>query len=715
MQFKIERLFTLICLVMLPFLMQAQQKSKNSVLFRQASREYTSLRYASAIPLLERVLKSEPNQVEAKEMLASSFRKIKNYARAAHWYEQLSKEQPVKPEWALGYAEVLANLKDYSGSDHWYQQYLKPAASDKRAADFASVYPAVGTFMADRRSWKISYTDINTAASEYAPAFYNGGLIFSSNRSLPRLSKHIFQWDQTPFTDLYYIEKQADIKDIDPDSVLKNARNNPLLLKKMYKDNDDDTYRTSNDSRVLGTLSSAIRQDTLGKVLSVNASIKPVQGFVNSKYHEGPAVVLPDGSLLFTRNNYQKGKASRSEEGINKLKLYTALAPAWDQVEAFPFNSNEYSTGHPAINKGGTVLILASDMPGGFGGVDLYYSQRTDAKAAWTKPVNLGPLVNTEGDEMFPSISQDSILFFASTGHAGLGGLDIFQIGVNGISVHGKPLNLGFPVNSSVDDFGIARSEDGNTGYFTSNRRGSDDIYSFVHKDFQIKVKGLVVDAQDNQPIANATIGIKSADKTLQLQTDDKGAFSTELNKRSAYQVSAQKHGYNAQQTSLSTEGLLADTTLTVFFKLERPGLNCDSLKQQLASFIIYYDLDKSFIRADAGKVMGRLALFLKGNPDVDVIAASHCDSRASNSYNIGLSLRRSQSARRYLIARGIAAERIKIEYFGENKLLNKCMDDVKCPEPLQQLNRRTEFYLNIEGADIRDVDCSLLQHKNRD
>ncbi len=710
MQYKLIRLFSLMCLLLLPFLMQAQDVSNRSSLFRQASKEYTSLKYVSAIRLLERILKAEPDQIEAKEMLANSYRKIKNYERAAYWYEQLSKAPDVKSEWALSYAEVLANLQDYTGSDHWYEQYLKPVASDARAAEFANVYPVVGTFMDDRRSWKISYTSLNTAASEYAPTFYNNGLIFSSNRSLAKLSKHVFQWDQTPFTDLYYVDQLADIKDVDPDSVLKAARSNVVRSKKVYRDNDDDTYQTSNDSRVLGTLNPVLNRDTLGEVLSLDTKVKPVQGFVNSKYHEGPAVVLPDGSLLFTRNNYQKGKASRSQEGINKLKLYTALAPAWDQVEAFGFNSDEYSTGHPAINKAGTILIVASDMPGGFGGVDLYYCQRTDAKSLWSKPVNLGSLVNTEGDEMFPTISQDSILFFASTGHVGLGGLDIFQIGLEGLNPHGKPINLGYPVNSSVDDFGIARSEDGNNGYFTSNRRGSDDIYSFVHKDFQIKVKGLVVDAKDNQPLASVLIGIKAGNKTLTHHTDHNGSFSTELSKKSAYEISALKEGHGAQQISLSTNGIFADTTLTVFFKLDKSTLSCDSLKQQLSSFVIHYDLDKSFIRADASKVMGRLALFLKQNPGVDVIAASHCDSRASDTYNIGLSLRRSQSAKRYLIAKGINADRIKIEYFGENKLLNKCLDDVKCPEPLQQLNRRTEFYLNLEGTDIRDINCSQLQ-----
>jgi len=437
---------------------------------------------------------------------------------------------------------------------------------------------------------------------------------------------------------------------------------------------------------------------------------------VNGKFHEGPAVVTPDGALIFTRSNYLNGKTSRSDEGINKLKLFTALGSDWNQIVAFPFNSDEYSVGHPAINKDGTLLIFASDMPGGFGGVDLYYSKRTSVKEEWTKPVNLGKTINTEGDELFPSIFQDHTLFFSSTGHAGLGGLDIFQVEMDSTSPKGNPLNLGMPINSSVDDFGLIRSADGNQGYFTSNRRGSDDIYSFLHQDYQIKLKGKVIEAQTSMPIAGAKVSIPNL---APLVTAADGSFELILAKETAYQLTASQTGYSQATTSISTVGIKTDTTLTALSKLHKPAVtpqissyNCDSVKQQLQAFKIYYDLDKSFIRNDADQVMQKLLAFLKANPSVNIIAASHCDSRASNAYNIALSLRRSTSAKTYLVKNGIAEGRIKIQYYGENKLVNACKDGINCTEEEQQLNRRTEFYLLLSGTDLQRIDCEQLKTK---
>ena len=723
MQIKKQKWVVCIVLLLLPFLMQAQQKSNTASLIKQANKEYVMLKYATVVQLLDKVLKNDPNNLAAKEMMANSYRKTKDYKKAAYWYEQLTKEQKQKPEWALYYAEALANVQRYSESEKWYQQYLSLSASDGRAAAFVKAYPTVSSFMQNKNAWKIGYTNINTAASEYSPAFYKDGLIFSSNRKQKNLSKQVFGWDQTPFTDLFYVDKLSDVKQLNPDSMLIALRKDSLLFKKLYKSNDDDTYFTSNDSRVLGSIGKLLKNDTLGDVLSYNSTVRTLPGKVNAKYHEGPAVSLTDGSLIFTRSNYFKGKTSRSEEGINKLKLFTASGTELDQIVAFPFNSDEYSVGHPTTNKAGTLLIFSSDMPGGSGGVDLYFSKRATIKDQWGKPVNMGKLINTEGDEMFPSLYQDSVLFFASTGHPGLGGLDIFQIAINETDVKGKAINLGAPVNSSVDDFGLIRSEDGMKGYFTSNRRGSDDIYSFLYHDYQLKLKGKVIDATTAAPIAKATISIPNYETFAPITTTAEGTFEIPLAKETAYKLTATKVDYSNASSSLSTIGIFNDTTLTVLFKLNKiaapaklipaiPVNTCDSIKNQLQAFKIYYDLDKSFIRNDAEEVMQKLLVFLKANPEVKLIAASHCDSRASINYNIALSLRRSTSARAYLIKHGIAENRIKIQYYGEGKLVNACKDDVPCSEEEQQLNRRTEFYLLLDGVKVQDLDCKILNGK---
>ncbi|WP_379090839.1 hypothetical protein [Pedobacter sp. UC225_65] len=248
-------------------------------------------------------------------MMANSYRKIKDYDNAALWYAQLNTSKELKPEWALQYAEVLANQQKYAESEKWYQKYQALVTTDARAAAFAKAYPSISTLTKDQGQFKISYTDLNTVNSEYAPAFYKNGLIFSSNRNRFEVTKTIFGWDETPFTDLYVVDQLSDIKAVNTDSLIKEVRRDSLKLRKLYKVNDDDTRPTSNDSKVLGNLSLPYKEDTLGQLFVLNQKAKLVGGKINTKYHEGPAVALPDGSLIFTRNNVINGKTAKSKEG----------------------------------------------------------------------------------------------------------------------------------------------------------------------------------------------------------------------------------------------------------------------------------------------------------------------------------------------------------------------------------------------------------------
>lgn len=694
MQIRKNYLAVMIGLLLLPFAMQAQQKANIAPLINKATKEYTSLRYVSTIQLLTQALKKDPDHLVAKEMMANSYRKIKDYDNAALWYAQLNTSKELKPEWALQYAEVLANQQKYAESEKWYQKYQALVTTDARAAAFAKAYPSISTLTKDQGQFKISYTDLNTVNSEYAPAFYKNGLIFSSNRNRFEVTKTIFGWDETPFTDLYVVDQLSDIKAVNTDSLIKEVRRDSLKLRKLYKVNDDDTRPTSNDSKVLGNLSLPYKEDTLGQLFVLNQKAKLVGGKINTKYHEGPAVALPDGSLIFTRNNVINGKTAKSKEGINKLKLYTATGANWDNIEAFPYNNDEYSVGHPAVNKQGTLLIFASDMPGGFGGVDLYYSKRATLTEAWSKPVNMGKTVNTEGDEMFPSISADSILFFASTGHPGLGGLDVFQIGLKGETVQGVPLNLGAPINSSVDDFGLIRSDNGKMGFFTSNRRGNDDIYSFVgEKKVMVEkpvfaLEGLVLNKETNAPIKEATVTLTEPNTgPVSVKTDINGAFKFKLAEKSDYVLTGEKAGFMKATDYVTTNGLTKSEVL-------KKNLYMSEIIIGKAIKIenIFYDFDKYNIRPDAAIELDKLVTVLKENPSIWIELGSHTDSRGNDLYNLKLSQNRANSAVEYIISRGIARERITAKGYGETMLVNKCSNGVKCTEEEHQMNRRTEF-----------------------
>ncbi|WP_051691870.1 OmpA family protein [Pedobacter borealis] len=688
----------------------AQTEKAALVNLKQAKKEYDAMKYAATISLLEKAAITIPDHIEVKELLANSYRKTKDYKNALIWYEKLSKTTPLKPEWVLSYAEVLANNEKYKDAEIWYKKYLKMAGADQRALDFANAYSSNASFMKEKRRWQVYYTNLNTVASEYAPMFYQNGLLFVSNRKIGNLSKHIFGWDQSPFSDLYVVKNLDSIKPVDTSMVMS-----ALKAKQTYKVNDDDTRNTSNDNNVF-SVNQTLASESQGMKFPGEGLASPLSGFVNTKYHEGPATVLPDGSLIFTRNNYFKGKLNLSKTGVDKLKIFTASTPSMDDLKPFPYNNDEYSTGHPAVNKAGTILIFSSDMPGGKGGVDLYVSTRANFKDEWGKPVNLGNKVNTEGDEMFPTLYNDSTLFFSSTGHAGLGGLDIFEIPIRNAEIVGVPLNLGAPVNSSSDDFSFIRSESGYKGFFSSNRLGTDDIYGFQFQPYRIKLQGVLTDNLSHQPIANAQIQLSDNGVKTSFYTDNKGEFIKELPKRSVVDLIITRPGYAFFSQQISTMDIDEDTTILQRIQLKSlaniskvDANKCDELHRLAADLKIYYDLDKAEIRTDAKPLMKKIALFLKANPQFELVASSFCDSRASNAYNIELSERRSKNAKQYLMASGIDAERIVVHAYGEDHLVNNCADGVACDEANQQLNRRTEFFIILNGKDVRELKCEEL------
>lgn len=670
------------------------QQVDNSPLLRRSIIEYQSLRFTSAIKELKKVLEREPENVSAQEMMAGSNRNIKNYDEALYWYAELCKLKNIKPEWALYYAEALANKEKYEQSEQWYRKFLSMKPADRRADAFSKVNYNI--FSNNAGEFRVIYSSINTDASEYSPMYYKEGLLFISNRQ--QKTRYIFQWDRTSYSDIYIVKDLEDITEGEPDSAKRAEK---AKISKFIASNYD------GERSLMSLFSSSRVNDKPG------AEPYLLRGKVRSSYHEGPAVLLPEGSLLFTRNNYIGGKASMSRAGVNKLKLYTATGPAWDKITSFPYNNNEYSTGHPAISADGNILIFASDMPRGFGGTDLYYSVRTGEGKKWGRPVNLGPKINTEGNEQFPYLHKNGKLYFSSTGHPGLGGMDIFEVVLKDLKAIGTPRNMGSDINSSSDDFGFIQDETGRTGFFSSNRRGNDDIYQFTRMAYTVVLKGQVVDASTSRPLPGSRVILRRNGITDTIQTNAKGEFNKILAKETDYELSGNRVSYVSRQSYVSTSGITVDTTLNVVLKLNKAENlqqwvldNCESLKKTFNLKSIYYDLDKSDIRPDAGQVLDEIAEIMRKNPEINIISASHTDSRATDNYNRILSLNRGESARAYLISRGIDGGRIEVKYYGKSRLLNSCAEGSECSEMEQQLNRRTEFEVILNGVNITQLNC---------
>jgi outer membrane protein OmpA-like peptidoglycan-associated protein/tetratricopeptide (TPR) repeat protein len=683
-------------------------QTKKEADLTKATAEFKSLRYVSAIKELSPILNVDTGNVKAQEMIAYSYKMTKNYEEAMYWYEKLTKASPVKPEWFLYYAEALANNQQYERSEALYRKYYSLIPTDKRAAAFSS--SNLNGLNKNLGNWKIGFTNLNSQGSDYSPIFYNDGLLFTSNRASKRFSRRIFQWDNTPFSNLYTIPTLKEIKIINPDSLMSIAGSKN---DKNYRFNDDDTAPTSNDTKTIGNYNNSLERDTMAMLLEKDLNISLLKGALNSKFHDGSAAVFPDGSIIFTRNNYFKGTARSSKDGVNKLKMYTVSGNDLGRITEFPYNSDEYSTGHPTLNADGTILIFASDKPGGYGGSDLYYCVRS-GNGQWTRPINLGKKINTEGNELFPFLDKNYNLFFASTGHVGLGGLDVFEVQMKEMKPVGDVKNMGTPINTSKDDFGLIRNADGKSGYLSSNRRGNDDIYSFKKSSHVVLFQGTIRDGRTKLPLAGSRLIMRHLDGADTLHTTTKAEFSRELPIEMDYELTAQKLGYVNQIGFVSSIGIEKDTVIKrdiYLFKTENIQQyvlnNCDSLKRIFAVQNIYYDLDKSNIRRDARPALDELVTLMNKYPEITVITSSHCDSRASEAYNRSLSLRRAEESKSYLIARGISATRVKVEYYGKTRLVNRCYDGVPCSEEYQQLNRRTEFDVILNGINITRQNCN--------
>jgi outer membrane protein OmpA-like peptidoglycan-associated protein/tetratricopeptide (TPR) repeat protein len=704
MKKTIQSLIILSFVVLLMKPVWAQSKKEDKKLSYAIS-AYNSLKFVEAIEILKPILVKDPENVDGTEIMANSYRLTKQYKESLIWYEKLSKQSYLKPDWALRYAEALANNKQYEKSEQWYRKYLSIIPSDRRAALFSEAdFDKLGKGV----NWDINYLNINTPSSEYGPMLYKDGLIFSSNRLDNKTVKYVFGWNNTPFSDLYMVKDRKNIKPVI--DTLQDATKNEKVSKKGVKYNDDNTAITANDSKIIGTYGPDTRASV--EESDKKIGISKLNKKINSKYHEAITALLPDGSLMFTRNNYYKWKSNKSSEGINKLKLYTAEGFNWKNIKPFEYNNDEYSVGHPTISKDGNILIFASDMPGGLGGVDLYFSIRLNDKSPWSRPVNFGGKINSEGDEEFPYLDNFNRLYFSSNGWPGLGGLDIFYVDIDDLKPLTNPINLGPPLNSSFDDFAIVKEND-STGYFSSNRRGNDDIYSFKKKVFKINLKGRVIDAITGKTLFDATVNLKNGDNAEVLKLNQDGIFNKELTKNNGYELNGVLKDYLPDRRYVGTDGITKDSTIYIDLFLKKTNkiqqyviANCDSLKRKFFVGNVYYDLDKYYIRPDAHQNLDKLADMMRKYPDLKVVTRSHCDSRASESYNRVLSLNRGESAKAYLVARGINKNRISVEYFGKSKLVNGCADGVNCSEEQQQMNRRTEFEVIYNGINLALIDC---------
>lgn len=418
---------------------------------------------------------------------------------------------------------------------------------------------------------------------------------------------------------------------------------------------------------------------------------------LNSRYHEAEVAITEygDGSIVyFTSNNHKQGKGIKSSEGFNNLQLYKAniVNGEYKNVVLLPFNSKEYSTGHPVLADNDKTLYFISDRPGGYGKTDIYKVDLLP-DGTYGEVVNLGPKINSEGKEMFPFIDLDNIMYFSSDRPGGYGGLDVYAIPVD--ERKEELFLMKDPINSDKDDFAFVLKGDRH-GFISSNRdggMGDDDIYKLTFDCLQ-SLEGVINNKETNLGLADAKVYIYKNDKLLDsLTTNNLGEFVSDIaiECQSDYFVKATKAKYSEDSSSFTTPSTKNYTNVV------RLSLVPEFVKNAIGVPIIniepiYFDFDKSNIRPDAAEILDRVVAIMKKYPNMIIEGGSHTDSRGSFKYNESLSSRRARSTVQYIISKGISSDRISSKGYGENQLTNRCSNGVKCSKEEHQLNRRTEF-----------------------
>lgn len=386
---------------------------------------------------------------------------------------------------------------------------------------------------------------------------------------------------------------------------------------------------------------------------------EPVEGELNTEFDEGIVAFSPDAQTMYLT------KARRELNAPTSVEIYTSTRSdaKWSAPVKFEITADTLSTfGHPVVSPDGEYLYFVSDMPGGYGGKDIW---RISLKERQGSLVNLGPDINTEGNDDFPYVRSDGSLYFSSDGHPGMGGLDIFRATAVGdpADLRWKVENMGFPINSAGDDFGITFGK-GEDGFFSSNRgdaRGYDHIYSFEYDPVRITIEGLVMD-KDEEPVKNAIIRIVGNDGSNQKEVArDDGSFSFALQRGVKYVMLAGAKGYLNQKQEFASDSTMEDANYWVEFIL--PSISKPSVVEN-----IFYDYDKADLRPESKTALNELIAVLHDNPNVTIEMASHTDRWGSDAYNINLSERRAKSVVDYLVENGISRDRLQPHGYGKSR-----------------------------------------------
>ena len=591
-----------------------------------ADKLFQRYEYVKAIKEYQKLVDDGKADSYVYKQLADTYYNMFNTADAIKWYAKATLT-PQDAETYFRYAQMLKSSGKYEESNKQMNKFVSMAPNDFRAKTFKE-NPNYVPKLVQGVTYTVESLPISSDKSDFGAVLYDKTLYFTSARNGSRKN---YGASGEPFLDVY--------------------------------------------TSIMGD--------------SGNFSQPTPLVSINHKKHDGPVTISSDGNTMyfssdsFRENVYEKDKTNHLQLGRNNLYVATKSGDTWSNIKSLPFNSKEYSLSNPSLSRDGKTLYFSSNMPGSIGGVDIWKVSVTGSE--FGKPENLGPKVNTEGNESFPFIAEDNTtLYFASSGKPGLGGLDIFQID---LAKGTEAINMAKPLNTEKDDFDFTFNKAKNIGFLSSNRNGTDDIF-LAKPVCAVDLLVVVTNAKTGEILADAKVAILDAkNNIISTETSNsKGEVNFKIECETPYSIQASKEGFEGNVFAVAkSKGPTA--------KLPAPLQPIDVIITPTAIVLqpIYFDYDKSNITQQGAFELDKLVQVMKSNEKLVIFAKSHTDSRGSDEYNLSLSDRRAQATVQYVISKGISADRITGKGFGKSEPVVPCNP---CTEEEYAKNRRSEFLI---------------------
>ncbi|WP_179320313.1 OmpA family protein [Winogradskyella helgolandensis] len=619
-----KKTYSLLCLLFIVTLGYGQSKATE-----KADKLYQGYQYVDAIDAYLELVDDNTADPYVYKQLADSYYNLFNIKEASTWYKK-ALETTQDPETYFRYAQVLKSEGNYDQANAQMDEFAKLAPNDQRAKAHLENPNYIPKLADISKTFNVESININDEAqSDFGAVLSNDNILyFASTRNT---SGRDDAWTNQPYLDIYQ------------------------------------STRSEN-----GDLSDPVAVEEL-----------------NTMYHDGPLTISADGkTMYFSRDGHSDGtfkkiKSKRvkvAQQGIYKA---TMVEGKWGNIEPLPINSTEYTVSHPSISHDGKTLYFASNMPNGLGDSDIW--KISIEGNTYGAPENLGSKVNTSGKEGFPYISEDNILYFASSGRQGFGGLDIFKFDLN---TKEESVNLGNAVNTNRDDFAFSVNNSLKVGYFSSNKSGVDNIYMAIPI-CQFEAIAMVKDADTNTVISDAKVSILDAQMNIiaSQPSNSKGDTSFNVSCDNSYTITVSKDGYETASFEVeASEG----ENVTVNADLQPINEMITETEVKLNN--IYFEFNKSNITNQGALELDKLVAIMKDHSEMKILVRSHTDSKGSSDYNLKLSERRAQSTMQYVISKGIHAERLSAKGMGATEPKIDCKSN--CTEDDDAQNRRSEFLI---------------------